>query len=61
MSQNDDFMLEIDDALFREKYDVLSWEMKEFRKGYQNAIMQFHKKYNLRNKEVHTEAQQTNY
>jgi hypothetical protein len=24
MSQNDDFMLEIDDALFREKYDVLS-------------------------------------
>jgi ribonuclease HI len=60
MSQNDDFMLETDDAWFGETDDVLSWETKEFRKGYQNAIMQFQKKYNLRNKEAHTEAQQTN-
>jgi hypothetical protein len=60
MSQNDDFMLEKDDALFGETDDALSWETKEFRKGYQNSIMQFQKKYNLRNKEAHTESQQTN-
>jgi hypothetical protein len=38
----------------------VSWETKEFRKGYQNAIMQFQKKYNLRSKEAPTEPQQTN-
>jgi hypothetical protein len=32
----------------------------EFRKGYQNAIMQFQKKYNLWSKDVPTESQQTN-
>jgi hypothetical protein len=40
--------------------DALSWETKEFRKGYQNAIMQFQKKYNLRSKGASTEPQQTN-
>jgi hypothetical protein len=41
MIQNDDFMLEIDDALFGETDDAFSWETEEFRKGYQNSIMQF--------------------
>jgi hypothetical protein len=52
MSENDDMMLETDDAL--------SSETKEFRKGYQNIIMQFQKKYNLRIKDFPTEPQQTN-
>ena len=34
--------------------------MEEFRKGYQNAIMQFQNKYNLKSKEASTEPQQTN-
>jgi hypothetical protein len=60
MNQNGDFMLETDDALFGETNDAFFWETEEFRKGYQNAIMQFQKKYTIRNKEVHTEAQQKN-
>jgi hypothetical protein len=40
--------------------DAPSWEMEEFRKGYQNAIMQFQKKYNLRSKDVPAELQQMN-
>jgi hypothetical protein len=52
MSENDDIMLEMD--------DTLSWETKEFRKGYHNAIMQFQKQYNLRSKKAPTEPQQTN-
>jgi hypothetical protein len=44
MRENDDIMLETD--------DTLSWETKEFRKGYHNAIMQFQKKYNLRSKKA---------
>jgi hypothetical protein len=60
MRKNDDFMLETDDAWIGETDDALSWETKEFRKGYQNAIMQFQKKYNLRSKEASTEPQQTN-
>jgi hypothetical protein len=34
MSRNDDFMLETDDAWIGEIDDALSWETKEFRKGY---------------------------
>jgi hypothetical protein len=60
MSRNDNFMLEIDDAWIGETNDVLSWEMEEFKKGYQNAIMQFQKKYNLGRKEASIEPQQTN-
>jgi hypothetical protein len=33
--------------------DMLSMETKEFKKGYQNAIMQLQKQYNLRSKKVH--------
>jgi hypothetical protein len=41
---DDDMILEMDDAP--------SWETEEFRKGYQNAIMQFQKKYNLWSKDT---------
>jgi hypothetical protein len=50
-------MLETDDAWIGETDDVLSWETKEFRKGYQNAIMQFQKIYNLRSKEASNKLQ----
>jgi hypothetical protein len=52
MIENDDIMLETD--------DTLSWEMKEFMKGYHNAIMQFQKKYNLRNRNTSVKPQQMN-
>jgi hypothetical protein len=60
MIKNDHFMLETDDAWMGENDDKMSWEMKEFKKGYQNAIMQFQKKYNLRSKEASIEPQQAN-
>jgi hypothetical protein len=60
MRRNEDFMLETNDAWIGETDDVLSWETKEFRKGYQNAIMQFQKKYNCGRKEASTEPQQAN-
>jgi hypothetical protein len=44
MDENDKFMQEND--------DMLSMETKEYKKGYQNDIMQFQKKYNLKNKKV---------
>jgi hypothetical protein len=44
MDANDKFMQDND--------DMLSMETKEFKKGYQNAIMQLHKQYNLRSKKV---------
>jgi hypothetical protein len=52
MGRNDDIMLETD--------DTLSWETKEFRKGYHNSIMQFQKKYNLRRRKASAEPQQMN-
>jgi hypothetical protein len=52
MSENFDIMMETD--------DTLSSETEEFRKGYHNAIMQFQKKYNLRNRKASIEPQQTN-
>jgi hypothetical protein len=41
MRRNEDFALETDDGMILETDDAPSWEMEEFRKGYQNAIMQF--------------------
>jgi hypothetical protein len=41
MIQTEDFALETNDGMILETYDALSWEMEEFKKGYQNAIMQF--------------------
>jgi len=52
-------MLEIDDACIGETDETLSWETEEFKKGYQNAIMQFKKRYNLRSKESSTKPQHT--
>jgi len=52
-------MLETNDAWIWETNDTLSWETEEFRKGYQNAIIQFQKRYNLRRKEASTEPQLT--
>jgi hypothetical protein len=40
--------------------DVSSWEIEEFKKGYQNVIMQFQKKYNLQSKDVPLEPQKMN-
>jgi hypothetical protein len=59
MSQNEDFALETDDGMILETDDAPSWEMEEFKKGYQNAIMQFQKKYNLWSKDVPVEPKQT--
>jgi hypothetical protein len=59
MSQNEDFALETDDGMILETDDAPSWETKEFKKGYQNAIMQFQKKYNLRSKDVPAKLKQT--
>jgi hypothetical protein len=39
MRKNKDFMPETDDDMILETNDAPSWETKEFRKGYQNAIM----------------------
>jgi hypothetical protein len=61
VSQNEDFALEANDGMILETEDAPSWETKEFRKGYQNDIMQFQKKYNLRIKDVPAEPQQTNF
>jgi hypothetical protein len=55
MSKNDNFMLEMDDDMILETDDVLSWETEEFRKGYQNSIMWFQKKYNLKRKDAPVE------
>jgi hypothetical protein len=44
MDENDKFMKDND--------DILSLETKEFKKGYQNAIMQLQKQYNLKRKKV---------
>jgi ribonuclease HI len=52
MDENDKFMQEND--------DMLSMETKEYKKGYQNAIMQFQKQYNLRNKKVLANPQKGN-
>jgi hypothetical protein len=52
MSKNDDIMLETG--------DTLSWETKEFRKGYHNSIMQLQKQCNLRRRKASTKPQQTN-
>jgi hypothetical protein len=52
MNRNDDIILETD--------DMLSWETKEFRKGYHNAIMKFQTQYNLRRRKTSTEPQQMN-
>jgi hypothetical protein len=60
MRKNDDFVLETDDDMILEMDDAPSWETEEFRKGYQNAIMQFQKKYNLWSKDAPAEPQQTN-
>ena len=56
MSENNDFVLETDDTLFSKVDDALPLEMKEFRKGYHNSIMQFQKQYNLRSKRVSAES-----
>jgi hypothetical protein len=60
MSQSNGFLLETNDDMIFEMDDALSWETKEFRKGYQNAIMQFQKKYNLKRKDAPVEPHQTN-
>jgi hypothetical protein len=60
MSRNEGFVPEADDDMILKTDDASSWETEEFRKGYQNAIMQFQKKYNLRSKDVPVESQQTN-
>jgi hypothetical protein len=52
MIKNDDIMMEMD--------DMLSWETNKFKKGYNDVIMQFQKKYNLRRKKESMEPQQTN-
>jgi hypothetical protein len=52
MGPNDDIMLEND--------DTLSWETKEFKKGYHNTIMQFQNKYNLRSIKASADNQQMN-
>jgi hypothetical protein len=57
MRENNNFVLETDDAPFCEINDVLSWETKEFRKGYHNTIMQFQNQYNLRRERVFAECQ----
>ena len=44
MDENDNFMQDND--------DMLSLETKEFKKGYQNAIIQLQKQYNHRRKKV---------
>jgi hypothetical protein len=58
MSQNKDFTLETDDGMILETDDAPSWETEEFKKGYQNAIMQFQKKYNLWSKDVPVKPKQ---
>jgi hypothetical protein len=60
MRKNDDFVLDTNDDMILKMDDALSWETKEFRKGYQNAIMQFQKKYNLRSKDAPAKPQQMN-
>jgi hypothetical protein len=49
--EHDQFM-DANDKFMQENDDMLSMETKEYKKGYQNAIMQFQKQYNLRNKKV---------
>jgi hypothetical protein len=39
-------------VFMQEKDDMLLMEKEDYRKGYQNSIMQFQKQYNLRNKKV---------
>jgi hypothetical protein len=41
MSRNEYFVLEDDDDMILETDDAPSWETEEFRKGYQNSIIQF--------------------
>jgi hypothetical protein len=49
--EHDQFM-DVNDGIMLETEDTLSSEMKEFKKGYHNAIMQFQKKYNLRSRKT---------
>jgi hypothetical protein len=60
MNTNDEFMLETDDDMILEIDDASSWETKDFRKGYQNSIIQFQKKYNLWSKDAPVKLQQMN-
>jgi hypothetical protein len=41
MRRNKDFVSKTDDDMILKTDDAPSWETKEFKKGYQNAIMQF--------------------
>jgi len=40
MSKRDDFVLDTNDDMILEADDAPSWEREEFRKVYQNSIMQ---------------------
>jgi hypothetical protein len=59
MSQNEDFALETNDGMILKTDDAPLWKTGEFKKGYQNAIMQFQKKYNLWSKDAPIESRQT--
>jgi hypothetical protein len=59
MSQNEEFALETNDGMILKIDDAPSWEMDEFKKGYQNAIMNSQKKYNLWSKDAPAEPKQT--
>ena len=52
MDANDKFMHEND--------DLMSMESDEYRKGYQNSIMQFQKQYHLRSKKLFVVSQKGN-
>jgi hypothetical protein len=60
MSKKNGFLLDTDNDMILEMDDVSSWDIEEFRKGYQNTIMQFQKKYNLWINDTPIEPQQTN-
>jgi hypothetical protein len=51
--EHDQFM-NANDKFMQDNDDMLSMETKDFKKGYQNAIMQLQKQYNLRSKKVPT-------
>jgi hypothetical protein len=55
-----DKFIEENDKFMQERNDMLLMETKEYKKGYQNAIMQFQKQYNLRNKKVLANPQKGN-
>jgi hypothetical protein len=52
--------MDTNDMFKRENDDLMLMESYEYRKGYENAIMQFKKQYNLRSKKIPAVPQKGN-